>query len=201
MNDIFIHPKALVESSAVGDGSRIWAYAHVMDGAHIGRNCNIGDHCFIESGAFVGDNTTIKNGNMIWEGVRLEDGVFVGPHAFFSNDLRPRSPRLREANGRYQDKKNWLVPSVVKRGASLGAGAIIIAGVTVGEYAMVGAGAVVTRNVPAYALVKGNPARIGGWVCMCGLSLRFNEGFATCSGCGRTFQEERGAIRYTGNAR
>ena len=195
MKNVFIHQTALVESSSVGEGSRIWAYSHIMDGARIGRNCNIGDHCFVEAGAIIGDNATIKNGNMIWEGVTLEDGVFVGPHAFFSNDLRPRSPRQPETRSRYENKQNWLVATLVKRGASLGAGSIIIAGVTVGEYAMVGAGAVVTRSVPAYALVKGNPARVSGWVCRCGKSLDFSEGFATCEDCNQQFQEEEGTVR------
>lgn len=195
MKDVFVHQTAIVETSDVGEGSRIWAYAHIMDGARIGKHCNIGDHCFIESGAVIGDNATVKNGNMIWEGVTLEDGVFVGPNVFFSNDLRPRSPRMPEVKNRYQEKDNWLVPTLVKRGASLGVGSIIIAGVTVGEYAMVGAGAVVTRDVPAHALVKGTPARWGAWVCSCGQTLRFTDGLASCAECDRHFKEIDGAIQ------
>lgn len=190
----FIHPAALVECEQIGEGTRIWAFAHVMKDVVIGANCNIGDHCFIESGASLGDGVTLKNGNMVWEGVRLEDGVFVGPHVFFTNDLHPRSPRLPEAEPRYTDKR-WLAKTLVKRGASLGAGAVILAGVTVGEYAMVGAAAVVTRDVAPYALVIGNPARRRGWVCQCGQGLKVNSGGALCGACGRTYRELDGGLR------
>src|SRR5690348_5375648 len=104
----FIHPTALVENSEIGEGTRVWAYAHVMEGAVIGSRCNIGDHCYVESGVRIGNGCTVKNGNMLWEGVTLEDGVFVGPHAFFTNDLYPRSPRLAESKKRYEKKENWL---------------------------------------------------------------------------------------------
>ncbi len=194
MKDVFIHETAIVETSAIGDGTRIWAYTHIMNGAQIGKNCNIGDHCFVEAGAYVGDNSTIKNGNMIWEGVTLEEGVFVGPHAFFTNDLRPRSPRLPGMESKYKDKDQWLLKTLVKRGASLGAASIIIAGITIGEYAMVGAGTVVTKSVAPYALVKGNPARADGWVCVCGRTLQFDSRFAACGECGRTFQAGEGII-------
>jgi len=200
MKNAFVHPTALVETDEVGKGSRIWAYAHIMAGARIGQNCNVGDHCFIESGVSIGDNCTIKNGNMIWEGVTLEDGVFVGPHVFFTNDLYPRSPRLPQAQDRYLDKRNWLVPTLVKRGASLGAAAVVLAGVTIGEYAMLGAGSVVTMDVPPYTLVKGNPARASRRVCRCGQVLRFSRGFATCAECGLRFLEEGEAIRMVNNS-
>lgn len=197
MKEAFIHPKALVETEYIGAGTLIWAFAHVMAGARIGKNCNIGDHCFIESRAVIGNNCTIKNGNMIWEGVTLEDGVFVGPHVFFTNDLRPRSPRLPQAHQRYSEKRNWLRQTNIKRGAALGAGAVILAGLTVGEYSMVGAGAIVTRSVPPYALVKGNPARLGGWVCQCGYALRFRSGSATCHECGLRFRSTKGGVSVT----
>jgi UDP-2-acetamido-3-amino-2,3-dideoxy-glucuronate N-acetyltransferase len=157
-----------------------------MDGASIGANCNIGDHCFVETGVVVGDNVTIKNCNMLWERVRLEDGVFVGPNVLFTKYLRPRSPRLPQAAGRYQDQ-SWLQPTLVKRGASLGAGAVILPGLTIGEFAMVGAGAVVTRDVPPYAVVMGNPARQRGWACQCGRMLEFAEGLANCEECGLSY--------------
>jgi acetyltransferase-like isoleucine patch superfamily enzyme len=172
--DVFVHPTAIVETELIGPHTRIWAFVHVMANACIGANCNIGDHCFIESGAVIGDNVTVKNGNMIWDGIVLEDGVFVGPHVFFTNDRYPRSPRLPQARAKYADR-GWLEPTVVRRGASLGAGATLLAGVTIGEFAMVGAGAVVTRNVPAHALVVGNPARVKGWVCECGRPLSFGS--------------------------
>ena len=132
----YAHPTALVEAESVGDGTRIWAYAHVMAGASVGSNCNIGDHCFIESGVVVGSNVTVKNGNMLWEGVTLADGVFVGPHVFFVNDLYPRSPRLPQAHERYASKA-WLVPTAVGEGASLGAGAIILAGRRIGALSLI----------------------------------------------------------------
>lgn len=204
MKDIFIHPAAIVESKDIGEGTRIWAYAHVMAGACVGRNCNVGDQCFIESGAVVGDNVTIKNGSLIWEGVTIEDGVFVGPNVLFTNDLYPRSARLAQAQDRYRDKKSWLLPTVVKCGASLSAGAVILPGVTIGEYSVVAAGAVVTRDVPPHALVKGSPARAGGWVCECGERLAILHGLGICAKCGRRFrgaQPGPGLTRETGSTR
>lgn len=183
MSTVYVHPTALVETERIGSGTRIWAFVHVLQGAYIGSNCNLGDHCFVESGAIIGDNVTIKNGNSIWEGVTLEDGVFVGPRVFFTNDLRPRSPRLQQVRERYSNHA-WLEKTLVCSGASLGAGAIVLAGRTIGEYAMVAAGALVTKNVPAYALVLGSPARIAGWVCRCGASLDFGQGIAVCQPCG-----------------
>lgn len=189
MVDFYAHPDSLVESQQIGAGTRIWAFTHIMPNVVIGINCNIGDHCYIESGAIIGNCVTIKNGNMIWDGVALDDGVFVGPHVFFTNDLYPRSPRLPQAHGRYSNHE-WLVPTFVKKGASLGAGAVILAGVIIGEYATVGAGAVVTRSVPAHALVVGNPARTRGWVCQCGQPLAFQREHANCSSCGLEFIKE-----------
>lgn len=184
-----MHAAAIVESQNVGRGTRIWAFTHVMSAAMIGENCNIGDHCFVESGARIGDNVTVKNGTMLWDGVVLEDGVFVGPQVLFTNDRYPRSPRLAEAERRYQGRA-WLVPTLVQRGASLGAGAVILAGVTIGEFAMVGAGAVVTRDVPAHALVVGHPARVTGWVCACGHPLEMDSGVGVCEDCGAAFLRE-----------
>lgn len=183
----FAHPTALVESEDVGAGTRVWAFAHVMKGAHVGRDCNIGEHCFVESGSSIGDGCTIKNGNMIWEGVTIEDGVFIGPSVHLTNDLYPRSPRLPEAKNRYRDRSDWLVPTRIKRGASLGAGSVIIAGITVGEYAMLAAGAVATKNIPAYALARGNPAKVCGWVCECGRPLGQFDDRVTCSSCNQNY--------------
>jgi UDP-2-acetamido-3-amino-2,3-dideoxy-glucuronate N-acetyltransferase len=182
MNDVFVHSTAIVETTQIGDSTRIWAYTHVMNGVSIGVNCNIGEHCFIESGVAVGGHVTIKNGNMLWEGVRLEDGVFLGPRVTFTNDLYPRSPRLPQARKRYRDK-GWLRPTVVGQGASVGAGAVILGGVTLGEFCMVGAGATVTRDVPPHALVVGSPARLRGWVCQCGLPLTISDTVARCAEC------------------
>jgi acetyltransferase-like isoleucine patch superfamily enzyme len=193
MTDVFIHPAALVETTQIGAGTRIWAFAHVMSGACLGENCNVGDHCFIESGSRVGNNVTIKNGTMIWEGVTLEDGVFVGPNVFFTNDRYPRSPRLAQARPRYCTL-GWLLPTLVQQGATLGAGAIILPGVTVHKFAFVGAGAVVTRDVPAYALVAGNPASRRGWVCQCGQPLQFHDEAAVCGTCGRGYTRRGDAV-------
>ena len=179
-NGFFVHPQALCESTAVGAGTRIWAFAHVMAGARVGRQCNVCGHAFVESGATVGDRVTVKNGVVVWNRVTVEDDVFLGPYAVFTNDLRPRSPAER--------RELRLTPTVVRRGATVGANATIVCGVEVGEYAMVGAGAVVTRDVPGHALVVGSPARRIGWVCACGARLqeRDNDELA-CPSCGRTY--------------
>lgn len=196
MNEIFVHPASIVETQQIGKGTRIWAFTHVMRNVSIGVNCNIGEHCFIESGVTIGSNVTIKNGNMIWEGVTLEDGVFVGPHVFFTNDLYPRSPRLPQARKRYSDR-GWLLPTLVRIGASLGAGTVILAGITIGEFSMVGAGALVTRDVPPYALVIGNPAHVRRWVCQCGRPLGFHKGITTCRHCGLSFLKNGDSVTLT----
>jgi acetyltransferase-like isoleucine patch superfamily enzyme len=184
----YIHPSALVESDAVGPGTRIWAFTHVLPGAVIGRDCNIGDHCFVEGGARLGDGVVVKNGNMIWEGVEIGDAAFIGPHVFFTNDLFPRSKRLPEAAARAAKKENWLVRTRVQHGASLGAGAVILGGVSIGEYSLVAAGAVVTKDVPAHALVMGAPARVRGWVCRCGLRLKWRGQRGACHACGLRYR-------------
>src|SRR5688572_24453525 len=152
MTQAFVHSSAIVETTQIGEGTRIWAYTHVMPDVAIGVDCNIGDHCFIESGATIGNQVTIKNGNMVWEGVHLEDGVFVGPQVVFTNDLYPRSPRLPQVHNRYAGR-GWLKPTVVKEGASVGAGAVILPGLIIGEFCLVGAGSTVTRSFPPHALV------------------------------------------------
>jgi acetyltransferase-like isoleucine patch superfamily enzyme len=154
MADGFRHPQALVESAAIGKGTRIWAFAHVLPGAVIGEDCNVCDHVFVENDVVVGNRVTIKCGVQLWDGVRLEDDVFVGPNATFTNDPFPRSKRHL---ARYPQ-------TVIREGASIGANATILCGLTVGRRAMVGAGAVVTRSVPPYAVVVGNPARIVRYV-------------------------------------
>lgn len=149
-----IHPNALCESDAIGDGTRVWAFAHVLPGARIGRDCNICDGVFVEGDVVVGDRTTVKCGVQLWDGVRLGDDVFVGPNATFTNDPFPRS---RQRPARFAE-------TVVEDGASIGANATLLPGIRIGRGAMVGAGAVVTRSVPANAIVVGNPARIVGYV-------------------------------------
>jgi UDP-2-acetamido-3-amino-2,3-dideoxy-glucuronate N-acetyltransferase len=146
---VFIHEHALVESDAIGHGTRVWAFAHVMPGARIGANCNICDHTYVEGGVVVGDRVTVKSGVYLWDGTRIEDDVFIGPQATFTNDRFPRSTQ-----------PFTLEITTIRRGASIGAGAVILPGVTIGERSMVGAGAVVTRDVPSNVVVVGNPARL-----------------------------------------
>jgi UDP-2-acetamido-3-amino-2,3-dideoxy-glucuronate N-acetyltransferase len=148
------HPTALVESDKVGEGTQIWAYAHILPGARIGRDCNICDHTFIENDVIVGDRVTIKCGVQLWDGLRVEDDVFVGPNATFTNDRFPRSKQHLAEYPR----------TVIKRGASIGANATLAPGIVIGEMAMVGAGAVVTHNAPPHSKLAGNPARIIGYV-------------------------------------
>lgn len=188
MNNVYIHPMALVESDNIGELTRIWAFTHICKGVAVGARCNIGEHCFLETGCEMGNDVTVKNGNHVWAGVALDDGVFVGPGVCFTNDLRPRSPRLREAAHRYRSQ-DWLAPTLVRKGSALGAGAVIIAGVVIGEFSMIAAGAIVSRDVPAHALMIGGPARVAGWVCRCGYRLRFGNDEAVCDDCGLAYRK------------
>ena len=188
---VFVHPAAICESRDVGSGTRVWAFAHVLNGATIGRDCNICDHAFVEGGARLGDRVTVKNGVMVWEGVTIEDDVFCGPGVIFTNDRYPRSGRMPEVACRYRQPENWLIPTTVRRGATIGAGAIILCGVTIGRYVSVAAGAVVTRDVPDHRLVVGQPARVTGCVCICGMPL--SEDLA-CSQCERCYRLREGMI-------
>ena len=147
--DYFIHPNGLCESTSIGSRTRIWAFTHVLEGAVIGSDCNVCEQVFIESGAVIGDRVTIKNGVQIWDGMQVEDDVFIGPNVTFSNDKYPRS-----RNSSFQ-----MLPTLLKKGCSIGANATILPGITIGKNAMVGAGAVVTRSVADGVTVMGNPAR------------------------------------------
>jgi acetyltransferase-like isoleucine patch superfamily enzyme len=173
---VFIHEKALCESDDIGAGTRVWAFAHVMKGAKIGRGCNICDHVFVETGASIGDHVTVKNNVLLWDKVVVEDDVFLGPNAVFTNDRVPRAA--------FKNSADLFLPTLVRRGATIGANATIVCGVTVGEQAFVGAGAVVIKDIPAHALVVGNPARQVGWLCECGEKLSEE---LRC-GCGRGYR-------------
>ncbi|NNL87151.1 MAG: N-acetyltransferase [Myxococcales bacterium] len=157
-----VHPTALVESSSVGCGTRIWAFAHVLAGAVIGRDCNVGDHCFVEGGARIGNGVVLKNGVSVWDKVRLDDCVFVGPNVVFTNDPYPR------ADPRWKAPPECWKGTRVHAHATIGANATIVCGLEIGSYAMIAAGATVTRSVRPYELVSGTPARHAGWVCECG---------------------------------
>ena len=162
MSDIFIHPLAVVDEGAkIGNGTRIWHFAHVRSTATIGEKCNIGKDVYVDADVLIGNNVKIQNGVSVYKGVTIEDDVFCGPHMTFTNDLYPRA---------FGDTFE-VSETLVKKGASIGAHATIICNTTLGEYCMVGSGAVVTRDVPAHGLVVGNPARLVGYVCICGQPL------------------------------
>jgi UDP-2-acetamido-3-amino-2,3-dideoxy-glucuronate N-acetyltransferase len=178
--DVFIHEKAMVESENIGKGTRIWAFAHVMRGARIGENCNVGETCFVENEVVIGNKVTIKNGVCVWDKVILEDEVFVGPHAVFTNDYNPRSAFKKDPQA--------FLNTIVKTGATIGANATIVCGVTIGRCAFVGAGALIRSNIPDYAIVVGNPSRQIGFMCACGVKIDFNS---VCA-CGRSYRLDNG---------
>lgn len=188
MTSYFKHPMALVESDEVGEGTRVWAFAHIMKGAKVGRNCNIGDHCFIESGAVVGDNVTIKNGVSVWNKVKIENNVFLGPNVVLTNDPLPRSRN-----------KDWVpMETIIREGATVGANATIICGIEIGTYCMIGAGGVVSRSVPPYALVYGNPTRTKGYICQCARKLTFNGNKARCTNCNKRYVKRDEVVSHVG---
>jgi UDP-2-acetamido-3-amino-2,3-dideoxy-glucuronate N-acetyltransferase len=177
----FVHASADVSPHAViGEGTKIWQQCQVREGAVIGRNCILSKGVYIDAGVHIGDNVKIQNGISIYHGVTLEDGVFCGPHCVFTND---RQPRAINPDGSLKSADDWVVrETLVRRGASIGAHATIVCGSTIGQWAMVGAGAVVTRAVPDYGLVYGNPARLHGFVCPCGEKLTRAADRATATG-------------------
>jgi len=188
-NGTFIHESAYVDDGAeVGAGSKIWHFCHVMPGAIIGERCSLGQNVVMMSGTRMGQNCKIQNNVSIYEGVELEDDVFCGPSMVFTNVLNPRS---------HVSRKNEYRRTIVKRGASIGANATIVCGVTLGEYSLIGAGAVVTKDVPAYALMTGVPARRVGWMCQCGERLP-QSGEGTCPACGTKYAHGADGIEPVG---
>ena len=166
-----LHPNSDIQSKNIGKGTQIWQYCVILEGAVIGENCNICFNVFIENDVTIGNNVIIKSGVQLWDGITFEDNVFVGPNVTFTNDLKPRSG---------QRLLNFF-KTVVKKGASIGANSTILCGITIGEYAMIGAGSVVTKNVPDHSLWYGNPARFKGYLCNCGEKLDEN---LNCNQCG-----------------
>nr|WP_325238923.1 acyltransferase [uncultured Oscillibacter sp.] len=188
----FVHESSYVdESSEIGEGTRIWHFSHIMAGCHIGRNCNIGQNVVISPGVALGDGCKVQNNVSVYTGVICEDGVFLGPSCVFTNVINPRA---------FIERKSEFRKTLVQEGASIGANATIVCGHTIGRYALVGAGAVVTKDVPDYAEVFGVPAEVYGYVCRCGERLMFSEEKAVCPACGKTYRmEERGTrVKETG---
>jgi UDP-2-acetamido-3-amino-2,3-dideoxy-glucuronate N-acetyltransferase len=185
-----VHPTALVDAGArIGEGTHIWHWVHVSDGAVIGAGCSLGQNVYVGNTVVIGNNCKIQNNVSIYTGVILEDDVFCGPSMVFTNVVNPRSHVVR---------KHEYRPTVVKRGASLGANCTVVCGHTIGRYAFVGAGAVITRDVPDYALVIGNPGRIVGWVCECGVKLssgREAPGDAACVSCGARYTRREDTLQ------
>ena len=186
MTDPFIHESSYVDDGAeIGPDTRIWHFCHVMPGARIGTGCSIGQNVVVMGGTRVGNNVRIQNNVSIYEGVELEDDVFCGPSCVFTNVINPRS---------HVSRKHEYRRTLVRRGATIGANATVVCGVTLEEYAFIGAGAVVTSDVPAYALMVGVPAKRVGWMCQCGERLQVSGGEATCGACGTAYRERDGRL-------
>ena len=183
---VFVHESSYVdEGASIGAGTRVWHFCHVMPGAVIGRGCSLGQNVVVMNGTRIGDNVKIQNNVSIYEGVELEDDVFCGPSCVFTHVINPRRHVSRKAEYRR---------TLVRRGSTIGANATIVCGVTLGEYAFVAAGAVVTSDVPDFGLMVGVPARRVGWMCQCGERLQLAGASATCAACGSTYLEEGGRL-------
>jgi UDP-2-acetamido-3-amino-2,3-dideoxy-glucuronate N-acetyltransferase len=186
MSDYFAHESSYVDDGAlVGKGSKIWHFSHVMPGAVIGERCSLGQNVVVMPGTRLGNNVKIQNNVSIYEGVTLEDDVFCGPSCVFTNVNNPRS---------HISRKSEYQPTLVRRGASIGANATIICGITLGTFCFIGAGAVVTSDVPAYALMIGVPARRVAWICQCGERLPVKDGSGRCAVCGAGYRERQGVL-------
>ena len=185
----FAHPSSFVDQPCeIGDNTKIWHFSHIMKDCRIGTGCNIGQNVVVSPDVRIGNNVKIQNNVSVYTGVILEDDVFCGPSMVFTNVINPRSHIAR---------KNEYRTTLVRKGASLGANSTIVCGVTIGEYAFVGAGSVVSRDVPPYALVFGNPARVRGWVCYCGVKLSTSSHTSevnVCSACGRRYQLQNDSL-------
>ncbi|MEO8611533.1 MAG: DapH/DapD/GlmU-related protein [Chloroflexota bacterium] len=192
MSDYFVHESAVVDDGAqVGAGTKIWHFSHIMPGAVIGENCSFGQNVFVANKVKIGNHVKVQNNVSIYEGVILEDYTFCGPSMVFTNVKTPRSAYPRNTSADY-------ATTLVKYGASIGANATVVCGITIGEWAFVAAGAVVTRDVPPYALVMGMPAEIMAWVCECGAKLWFEDSDeSVCAECGKTYIKTHDGVKRT----
>ncbi len=187
MSGYYVHESSFIDEPAeIGEGTRIWHFSHVLKGSKIGRKCNIGQNVVIGPNVSIGDGCKIQNNVSVYEGVTLEEDVFCGPSMVFTNVFNPRSaiPRMGEVKR-----------TTVRKGATIGANATLVCGIEIGRYALIGAGAVVTRDVPDYGLIVGNPARRTGWVCECGVKLDFSGGVASCTECAREYEALDNSIK------
>ena len=192
--DYFVHESSYVDEGAqIGAGAKIWHFCHVMGGAKIGERCNIGQNVFVAADVIIGNNVKIQNNVSLYTGVVVEDDVFLGPSVVLTNVINPRS---------HISRKDEYQSTLIKRGASIGANATIVCGVTLGRYCFIGAGSVVTRDIPDYALVYGNPGRLRGWMCRCWIRLEFEslagQEQAVCPACGERYSKEGQIVEARG---
>ena len=187
MKLFWAHPSAIIDDKAhIGADTKIWHFTQVLAGAYIGTCCSIGHNCLIGSKSHIGNGVKIESNTDVWDLVELEDYVFVGPSAVFVNDLNPRAKYPKQ---KFPEFGTWL-PTVVKKGASIGANATILCGITIGEYAFIGAGSVVTKNIRPYALIIGIPGKLAGWICECGTKLIFKNKKTVCSACRKRYDKK-----------
>ncbi len=188
MQEYFVHESAIVdEGCVIGEGTRVWHFCHLMPNAEIGKDCSLGQNVFVANGVQIGNNVKIQNNVSIYEGVVCEDDVFLGPSMVFTNVINPRSG---------VERKNEYKKTLVRKGVSIGANATIVCGIELGEYAFIGAGAVVTKDVLPYALVVGNPGKQIGWMSAFGHRLDFKDGKAVCGGSNQEYVLENGRVRF-----
>mgnify|MGYP005832466205 FL=1 len=183
----FAHPTAVIDEPVeIGEGTKIWHFSHIASGARIGKNCNIGQNVFIDSGAVLGNNIKVQNNVSVYSGVILEDDVFCGPSMVFTNVFNPRS---------FISRKKEFRKTLVGKGATIGANTTIVCGNTIGQYAFIGASSVITRDIPDYALVYGNPGKVKGWVCQCAVEIAFRSGEAECPACGKKYRKNSTGVK------